>query len=636
MMSEHRETALIAAAWERFVAGEDADLSILRPEIADSWRRCRDQHKLAPTTARVPDADKPLSMLDEDLKEASVPVVALIHEALEGVSVLVGVSNRDAELVHVVTDPRARAAAEQINAVAGSCWKESAGGTNSVGTGMVLAKPLHIRWNEHYLKICHDWNSCSAPILHPVNGSLLGAFGISGLTDVEDPRILQFSMHGAEMVTRLLASVQASDRLALVRAFDDFVRRYQDAALLAVDAYGYVTQTSAQAEEEVVRVDSRATGSRLSQLIGFAAIARLRDQDRPCELDIAMPSGAKATAHPVFLGTRMVGSIVVFTSGRRPAPRAPRADRTWSSRYTFADIVGDSPSIANAVRLATRAARTDYPVLLLGESGTGKELFAHAIHDLSPRRGGPFVAFNFGALSEELTISEMCGHEPGAFTGAKQGAAKPGIFDSAEAGTLLIDELQDAGPKAQSLLLRFLETHTFVRVGGTAPVQSDVRVIAASNASDQELARRVRPDLLYRLNSIMVRIPPLRERPDDIRPIAERHLRTLGFRGVVEPQVWERLMRHQWFGNVRELQNSLLRATLNCSGLRLTAEDLPPLGHSDGGAGPPAQGVADSDEAGELLQALREAHGNINQAARNLGIHRSTLYRRLTRLAIAH
>ncbi len=123
-------------------------------------------------------------------------------------------------------------------------------------------------------------------------------------------------------------------------------------------------------------------------------------------------------------------------------------------------------------------------MLVLGESGTGKEMFAHAIHDLSVRRAGPFVAFNFGALSEELTISEMCGHEPGAFTGATVSGTKGGIFDSAQGGTLFIDELQDAGPKAQSLLLRFVETHTFVRVGGTAPVQSDVRIIAASNNAD--------------------------------------------------------------------------------------------------------------------------------------------------------
>ncbi len=283
-------------------------------------------------------------------------------------------------------------------------------------------------------------------------------------------------------------------------------------------------------------------------------------------------------------------------------------------------------------------------MLVLGESGTGKEMFAHAIHDLSVRRAGPFVAFNFGALSEELTISEMCGHEPGAFTGATVSGTKGGIFDSAQGGTLFIDELQDAGPKAQSLLLRFVETHTFVRVGGTAPVPSDVRVIAASNNSDARLSERVRPDLLYRLNSITVRIPPLRERLEDIRPIAEQHLRTLGFRGVVDPEVWERLIRYPWPGNVRELQNALLRATLNSSGTRLTVEDFPPLANAAtavraqafvGATSATIPVVTEGEDAEEVTRALRECQGNVGKAAKMLGIHRSTLYRRLERLGIA-
>jgi transcriptional regulator with PAS, ATPase and Fis domain len=279
-------------------------------------------------------------------------------------------------------------------------------------------------------------------------------------------------------------------------------------------------------------------------------------------------------------------------------------------------------------------------------------MFAHAIHDLSVRRAGPFVAFNFGAMSEELTISEMCGHEPGAFTGATASGTKNGIFDSAQGGTLFIDELQDAGPKAQSLLLRFVETHTFVRVGGTAPVQSDVRVIAASNNADTRLAERVRPDLLYRLNSITVRIPPLRERLEDIQPIAERHLRTLGFRGMVDPEVWAQLKRYQWPGNVRELQNALLRATLNSSGMRLTTEDFPSLTATTQSArplssevqSPPTATLKDltkdilnddvAENSEEVVRVLRECRGNVGKAAKMLGIHRSTLYRRLEKLGI--
>lgn len=642
------ETSRISGLWERFVAGEEVDLSSLRPSIADSWRRCRDEFHVPLDTNRVPSRAEDITTLDADLKEASVPVIDLLQAATAGISALVGISNREGDLLHVLpSDAQVHAMAEQINAMPGGIWKEANGGTNCIGTGLALGKPIQIRLDEHYLPLIKEWNTCSAPILHPINGSLTGVFGISGLSEVGHPRMLEFAVRGAELVSKLLGSVQAIDRLTLARSFDDFSRRYQDAALLAVDAYGFIMQTTPQSSEAVAAHDGAAPGSRISELIGTEAIKRLQGQDRACELDLPLPSGAKALANPVYRGNRLVGSIVVFTPAKRPPiQRTPKPEKTWSSHFTFGDIVGDSPALANAVRLATRAARTEHPVLVLGESGTGKEMFAHAIHDLSVRRAGPFVAFNFGALSEELTISEMCGHEPGAFTGATVSGTKGGIFDSAQGGTLFIDELQDAGPKAQSLLLRFVETHTFVRVGGTAPVQSDVRVIAASNNPDARLSERVRPDLLYRLNSITVRIPPLHERLEDIRPIAERHLRTLGFRGVVDPEVWDQLMRYRWPGNVRELQNALLRATLNSSGMRLTVEDFPPLTNSENKPTERvtpttvkdiARDLATGDAAetsDEMIRVLRECRGNVGKAAKMLGIHRSTLYRRLEKLGI--
>jgi transcriptional regulator of acetoin/glycerol metabolism len=640
------ETSRIAQLWERFVAGDDVDLSGLRPEIADSWRRCRDEFDVAVDTARVPSRSQDITTLDADLREASIPVIDLLRESVTGISALVGISNREGELLHVLpSDAQVQSMAEQFNAMAGGDWKEANGGTNCIGTSLALGSPIQIHRDEHYLPLLKEWHTCAAPILHPINGLLTGTFGISGLTEVGHPRMLEFAVRGAELVSKLLGSVQAIDRLTLVRSFDDFSRRYQDAALLAVDAYGFIMQTTPQSSEVVAAQQGVAPGSRVSELIGTEAIKRLQGQDRACELDLPLPSGAKALANPVYRGNRLVGSIVVFTPPKRPPiQRTPKPEKTWTSHFTFADIVGDSPALANAVRLATRAARTEHPVLVLGESGTGKEMFAHAIHDLSVRRAGPFVAFNFGALSEELTISEMCGHEPGAFTGATVSGTKGGIFDSAQGGTLFIDELQDAGPKAQSLLLRFVETHTFVRVGGTAPVQSDVRVIAASNNPDGRLAERVRPDLLYRLNSITVRIPPLHERLEDIRPIAERHLRTLGFRGVVDSEVWERLMRYRWPGNVRELQNALLRATLNSSGMRLTAEDFPPLASNESiatvgiaNASIPAMvaNSADAEGSDEVMRVLRECQGNVGKAAKMLGMHRSTLYRRLEKLGVS-
>ncbi len=653
-MSEqsHLEPPRINDLWERFVAREEVDLSAVRPEIADSWRRCRDEFQVPLDVVRAPSREGDITTLDADLREACVPVIDLLQAAISEISALVGISNREGELLHVVpSDPQVHDMAVQINAMPGGIWKEATGGTNNIGTGLAIGKPIQIRLGEHYLPLIKDWYTCSAPILHPINGSLTGVFGISGRSEVGHPRMMEFAVRGAELVSKLLGSVQAIDRLTLVRSFDDFSRRYQDAALLAVDAYGFIMQTTPQGSEAAVSREG-APGSRVSELIGSEAIKRLQGQDRACELDLPLASGAKALANPVYRGNRLVGAIVVFAPNKRPPiQRTPKPEKTWTSHFTFADIVGDSAALANAVRLATRAARTEHPVLVLGESGTGKEMFAHAIHDLSVRRAGPFVAFNFGALSEELTISEMCGHEPGAFTGATVSGTKGGIFDSAQGGTLFIDELQDAGPKAQSLLLRFIETHTFVRVGGTAPVQSDMRIIAASNNADARLAERVRPDLLYRLNSITVRIPPLHERPDDIRPIAERHLRTLGFRGVVDPEVWEQLTRYRWPGNVRELQNALLRATLNSSGMRLTVDDFPPLTPTStpiptsepvatrSNIVPAMASIAPSNPANgensdEVVRILGECQGNVGKAAKMLGIHRSTLYRRLEKLGI--
>jgi transcriptional regulator of acetoin/glycerol metabolism len=660
------ETSQIADLWQRFVSGDAVDLSSIRPEIADSWRRCRDEFHVPLDTARVPSRAGDITTLDADLKEASIEVIDLLQAAIRGISALIGISNRAGELLHVLpSDANVHTMAERINAMPGGDWNEAHGGTNNVGTGLALGKPIQIRLDEHYLPLIKGWNTCAAPILHPINGLLTGTFAISGLSEVGHPRMLEFAVRGAELVGKLLGSVQAIDRLTLVRSFDDFSRRYQDAALLAVDAYGFIMQTTPQSSEAVAAREGGVHGSRISELIGAEAIKRLQGQDRACELDLSLPSGAKALANPVYRGSRLVGAIVVFAPAKRPPiQRTPKPEKTWSSHFTFADIVGDSPALGDSVRLATRAARTEHPVLVLGESGTGKEMFAHAIHDLSVRRAGPFVAFNFGAMSEELTISEMCGHEPGAFTGATASGTKGGIFDSAQGGTLFIDELQDAGPKAQSLLLRFVETHTFVRVGGTAPVQSDVRVIAASNNADTRLAERVRPDLLYRLNSITVRIPPLRERLEDIQPIAERHLRTLGFRGVVDPEAWEQLKRYQWPGNVRELQNALLRATLNSSGMRLTAEDFPQMANHENKAtarvlaattselvtptnaerAMPATRPTtlkdlvvgeDPEMSEEVVRVLRECRGNVGKAAKMLGIHRSTLYRRLEKMGIA-
>jgi transcriptional regulator with PAS, ATPase and Fis domain len=307
---------------------------------------------------------------------------------------------------------------------------------------------------------------------------------------------------------------------------------------------------------------------------------------------------------------------------------------TWKALYSFDDILGSSASLQQAIGLAQRASKGGYPALLIGESGTGKELFAHAIHMAGAQRDGPFVPVNSGTLDGQLAVAELCGYEPGSFTGADR-HTRTGILDSAHRGTLFLDELQDMPRLSQSVLLRFLETGSFVRVGGNSPVQANVGVVAASNLPIDTLERKacVRSDLLYRLNSVVIEIPPLRERPEDIRPIAEKCLREeLHFLGAVDEEVWLALSTspYPWPGNARGLRNILLKAILRSTQDRIRTADLPPELWTLRDE-PARNGHSDAGHAGGIRAVLEASRNNVSEAARRLGIHRSTLYRRLAR-----
>jgi transcriptional regulator with PAS, ATPase and Fis domain len=276
--------------------------------------------------------------------------------------------------------------------------------------------------------------------------------------------------------------------------------------------------------------------------------------------------------------------------------------------------------------------------MVVGESGTGKELLAHAIHLASPRSEGPFVAVNSGTLCGDVAVAELCGYEPGSFTGADR-HTHVGLFDIAVGGTLFLDEIQDMPPTPQSVLLRFLETGKFLRVGGTQLVQSRPRVISASNVAPEDLEKRglVRSDLLYRLNCMTIELQPLRERRDDIRPIAERCLREeLHFLGEVEPDFWHALETapYSWPGNARGVRNVLLKAILNSKEDRLSQTDLPnELWQQTPQRAEPKEAKGGDGQLGidALRAVLGATHHNVSETARRLGIHRSTVYRRIAR-----
>jgi DNA-binding NtrC family response regulator len=333
-------------------------------------------------------------------------------------------------------------------------------------------------------------------------------------------------------------------------------------------------------------------------------------------------------------------------SQQRLAEEAERLKRELSYQGVLAELTGRSAPMQELFSLIRQVAPSKAAVLITGESGTGKELAARAIHKLSPRSGGPFVAINCAALPETLIESEMFGHEKGAFTGALERRA--GCFELAQNGTLLLDEIGDMPLATQAKLLRVLEDSRVRRLGGRGEILVDVRVIASTNRPLEEALRKnqLREDLYYRLNVFHINLPPLRQRLNDLPLLCEALLSDLnrkhGTRAAdIAPEVMEQFRRHAWPGNVRELRNALERAVILSGQGTIRPLHLPASFHSGGAAGRPAEEAdpatvrlrvgATVDEAEKVLiqRTLVHTGNNKTRAAEILGISLKTLHNKL-------
>ncbi|MGH7369318.1 MAG: sigma-54 interaction domain-containing protein, partial [Candidatus Methylomirabilaceae bacterium] len=294
-------------------------------------------------------------------------------------------------------------------------------------------------------------------------------------------------------------------------------------------------------------------------------------------------------------------------------------------------LITQSHKMLEVLKLTNRTAPTDSSVLILGETGTGKEMLARAIHKRSPRKDGPFVAIHCGGLQRDILESELFGHERGAFTGAH--ATKPGLFEMADRGTVFLDEIGEMALDSQVKLLRAIETRSFYRVGGTQPRQVDVRVVAATNKDLAEAVRQgqFRHDLYYRINTISISLPPLRERPEDILLLAEHFLAE---RPSLSPMQLSEdaaaaLARYAWPGNIRELRHVIQRAVMLAPGDTIELNDLPPDLQPQGGPGESSSRKLDALERHHIVAVLQQVQGHRGKAATILGIDPKTLYRKV-------
>ena len=297
-------------------------------------------------------------------------------------------------------------------------------------------------------------------------------------------------------------------------------------------------------------------------------------------------------------------------------------------KYGMNGIVGSSPAMQKVFRMIRQAAPTDATVLIQGPSGTGKELVARAIHNLSRRSKGPFVAVEFAAISSNLLESEMFGHEKGAFTGAV--SRRIGRFEAANHGTIFLDEISEMPLELQVKLLRVLQEREFQRVGSNETVKADIRIVAATNRDLAAYVRegKFREDLYYRLNVIDLHLPALKERSGDVPLLVNRYLKEFGGRSV-SPDAMRILESYAWPGNVRELRNAVEKMCVLSQAGDIGVDDIPDEMKRDTAKMLSTSGTLEETEKAKILAVLEEVGGNRTKAAERLGISRRTIYRKL-------
>ena len=436
----------------------------------------------------------------------------------------------------------------------------------------------------------------------------------------------------------------AEDERNLSRILETQLRKKGFDVMVAYDGRAAVEMLKAE-EFDVALVDLV-----MPELDGIGVLREAAELDGPPEVVIVTGNGTVETA----IAAMKLGAYDYVTKPCRVAELDILVRRAYekrslaqenirlqtrlSRREEFPEIITASSTMEQVLELLRKVATSQSAVLITGESGTGKELVARAIHRLSTRADGPLTDINCAAIQENLLESELFGHERGAFTGAM--TRKLGLFELADGGTLFLDEIAELAPRLQSKLLRALEGGEFFRVGGTQKVSTDIRLLAASNRDlDQEVNDgRFREDLYYRINTLTIHIPPLRERPEDIPVLARYFLKMLAATAAVPDLTDETiasLVQYSWPGNVRELRNVMERLAILRAGEDIRPEDLPRdfgAGRRPDGSGAPLVGQPISLEELErahIQAVLQRESWHQGRAADTLGISAKTLYRKI-------
>jgi len=684
--------------WKQFVLHGVTQEDILPPALMQSWRRCV-ALGLDPYGEIVPEekTHPPFTSVSHKLLSLLRPAMEDLYQFIEGSECVVVFADAEARVIDTVGDRAIQEEIEHLGLNSGASWSEERQGSNAFALALQESFPIQLDGAMHYRAALHPLYTSAAPV-HDLMGQTVGVLAVVGRHEHSHPHTLGMITAAAQAVSnQLQMQVWLSNANDLLFELKTILQTLPEGILL-LRQDGVVSQMNAPAGTMLGLTPSRVTGRRLQDVLPLPAVlvqAITRQQsfsDEELVFDTihgrvtCLCSLKPITSYRPETGLEDIvssanimisepvdadGFVMILRSIERVQKLVHRMTGA-RARLTFANVVGESPALREALRLAKLASNSNSTVLLHGETGTGKEIFVQSIHNSSARADGPFVAINCAAIPRELINTELFGYEGGSFTGAdRQG--RPGKFEQAHGGTLFLDEIGDMPLDLQTTLLRAIETRTIVRIGGHRVIPADVRIIVATHKDLREEARRgnFRSDLYYRLNVLTINIPSLRERADDLPLLVQHFLqrqgRTLGRSFTITPDAMAALRQYNWPGNVRELENMLERVTYLMPKATITVEDLPiDIQQTMERNQPTGTGDADNhsqtpegqqrllqrapltavDKGGALkehsinaemqaiVQAWQASNGHVTRAAALLGISRTTMWRKMVKYGL--
>lgn len=641
----------IEAQWENFVKDNQIPKGV-RKEILDSWIRCK-KYKVDPYEGSGKDIGKnefdKILKYKKELIEIAKPIMLGLFNVVKESNYSIILTDENAVILEVIGNETIMERNTNLYFLKGCKWTEENVGTNAIGTCIYLDKPIQTLGAEHYGKKQHGW-TCSASPIHDSSGKIIGVIDLSG--DFHG-----YHSHTLGIVVEAANSIEEQFSVAEHRKWVKAAFESIEDGILIIDSNFLVKEFNLKmcdilriTKEEIHKLNIRAllndiikdiSNFNKNNIISYREVSLYANDYRvECNINVT----------PVEKGGRYIGFVIVakkVDSFRHAVNKIAG----FSSRYSFRDIITDNLRMRNIIDEARNIAENECSVLITGESGTGKELFAHAIHNESSRSNGPFVAINCAALPKDLVESELFGYEKGSFTGAaKEG--QPGKFELANRGTIFLDEIGELPLEMQSKLLRILDNHTVTRIGGKHERNLDVRVIAATNRNlyNEIQINNFRSDLYYRLNVFNIKLPPLRERLEDIILCAEFFLDKLNRKNPNTQKRFDEnfiysIINYSWPGNVRELENVVQRAyylsknsiisytfipEYISKNIKENTKDVPKLSPVNNTKSKTLEEI----EKNLIIESLKKCNGNVVDASKMIGIGKSTLYRKIKKYGL--